>query len=289
MNKKILLLIFTISCLLLRASYCQEEKIIDLSFNNVIKADSIDKRIKSNINYLTKFIGGKSIGNKKFSDYKIFGYNKPNEIYLEIYAFAFCQNYNMIDGKLNNGVSKTGIIKITLGNRFNKHLTSGIIWQEGDISKYDEILQRINPYQIDNVDSTKIFSNLKENAINQAKEYFIVNELFKDLGFIKKIYKNNDKIYLDIDFVQWLTGDEAKNAAKEDGYIGCCPNNYYVRNQNPQIRTYEVSENVKISSPYPRKEQSIANLIAVGEMNEFLCEISMEKNIVIKISEWYRP
>jgi len=95
----------------------------------------------------------------------------------------------------------------------------------------------------------------------------------KAMGYIKAVYDKNGKSYLDIDYVQWLSGKDAIKAAIEDGkcFVGentsqllnelenlnvsaglgkfakCTPDGYYIRNQNPQIRTFEISKNVEIT------------------------------------------
>ena len=73
----------------------------------------------------------------------------------------------------------------------------------------------------------------------------------KQIGYIKKVYAKGGKNYLDIDYIQWLTGDAAEQAMREDGQ---CPktgecivfDGYYIRNQNPLIRTFEIAPDVKI-------------------------------------------
>ncbi|MGA9596990.1 MAG: hypothetical protein WBV06_12570, partial [Acidimicrobiia bacterium] len=49
------------------------------------------------------------------------------------------------------------------------------------------------------------------------------------------------------DYIQWLTGDAANQAAFEDGVIGSVdegvPNDYYIRNTNPQLRTLPLGDN----------------------------------------------
>lgn len=73
----------------------------------------------------------------------------------------------------------------------------------------------------------------------------------KNMGYIKKIYAKNGKNYLDIDYIQWLYGQEAEKAMREDGR---CPksgecivyDDYYIRNQNPLIRTFEIAPDVAI-------------------------------------------
>jgi WD40 repeat protein len=111
--------------------------------------------------------------------------------------------------------------------------------------------------------------NFKERAKQSQPE------TEKALGYIKAVYEKDGKRYLDIDYVQWLTGKEAIKAAIEDkecivdfegedvskllkeleeydismgfGKFGsCAPNGFYIRNQNPKIRTFEIDPNVSV-------------------------------------------
>lgn len=73
----------------------------------------------------------------------------------------------------------------------------------------------------------------------------------KAIGYLKKVYTKGGKNYLDIDYIQWLSGDVAEKAMREDGM---CPktgecivyNDYYIRNVNPLIRTFEVAPGAEI-------------------------------------------
>jgi hypothetical protein len=73
----------------------------------------------------------------------------------------------------------------------------------------------------------------------------------KAIGYLKKVYTKSDKNYLNIDYVQWLSGDAAEKAMREDGE---CPkkgecivyNDYYIRNVNPLVRTFEVAPDAEI-------------------------------------------
>ncbi len=56
------------------------------------------------------------------------------------------------------------------------------------------------------------------------------------------------------DYAQWLTGEEANRAAVEDGEIAAgesLPNDYYIRNQNPQLRTLPVASDFAVMLPTP--------------------------------------
>lgn len=73
----------------------------------------------------------------------------------------------------------------------------------------------------------------------------------RQMGYVKKVYVKDGKNYLEIDYIQWLTGDAAEKAMREDGE---CPksgecivlNDYYIRNVNPLIRAFEISPDVEI-------------------------------------------
>ncbi|MDD5448502.1 MAG: hypothetical protein PHO53_04985 [Actinomycetota bacterium] len=80
-------------------------------------------------------------------------------------------------------------------------------------------------------------------------------EIEKAVGYIKAVYEKDGKRYLDIDYVQLFFGDEAIKAMIEDGkcppdadpsyYV---PNDWYVRNQNPKIRTFEIAKDALITT-----------------------------------------
>lgn len=54
------------------------------------------------------------------------------------------------------------------------------------------------------------------------------------LGYIKKAYTKNGKNYIDIDYIVWIDDPSM-------------PNNFRIQNDNPLIRTFEVSPNAKIT------------------------------------------
>ena len=70
------------------------------------------------------------------------------------------------------------------------------------------------------------------------------------LGYIKKIENKFDNYYLKIDYVEWVVGDEAKEAALEAGECkileDCAPNGFYIRNESKLVRTYQTTDNVDI-------------------------------------------
>ncbi len=68
----------------------------------------------------------------------------------------------------------------------------------------------------------------------------------RQIAYLTKVGANE----IIADYIQWLTGDAANQAAFEDGVIGSVdegvPNDYYIRNTNPQLRTLPVADNALV-------------------------------------------
>jgi len=100
--------------------------------------------------------------------------------------------------------------------------------------------------EISKKESSKNFD--RKNKKTTEKES--IAEKTKEFGFIKKVYSNNGKNYLTIDYAQWLNGAAADKAAIADGKIPKgehVDNGYYIRNNNPKLRTFEVDSNTNIT------------------------------------------
>lgn len=132
----------------------------------------------------------------------------------------------------------------------------------------------------------------------------------KAVGYLKKIYTKNGKNYIDIDYVQWLTGDTAEKAMREDGM---CPksgecivyNDYYIRNQNPLIRTFEVAPEAEIrahefeaeyasgnwneSMTFSRFSQYFNKNSDNGYWDSAPFHVEIGNNKILKITEQYIP
>ena len=132
----------------------------------------------------------------------------------------------------------------------------------------------------------------------------------KAMGYIKTVYERNGKRYLDIDYVQWLTGDEAIKAMREDGKCSvdiypdstyCIPNGFYIQNQNPKIRTFKISKNAEITrvtafdfSPSGKKVityEEFKNLFTAEDsyFRNIPFHIEVVDDFVVKITERYIP
>jgi len=70
-------------------------------------------------------------------------------------------------------------------------------------------------------------------------------------AYLITVYSKNGKNYIDVDYVEWLHGEASIKAQVEDGKCANSSDCYdypngYKRNQNPKIRTFEVSSSVSI-------------------------------------------
>jgi hypothetical protein len=147
--------------------------------------------------------------------------------------------------------------------------------------------------------------NFSEDA-NQA----LPENSERQMGYIKKVYEKNGRRYLDIDYIQWFTGVAAEKAMREDG--GCpkageCMvlNDYYIRNVNPLIRTFEITTDAEIiMQTYDAERTGIVNdnqpITFTQFKNIFITSakphlknvpyiIEISNKIIIKITEQYIP
>jgi hypothetical protein len=82
-------------------------------------------------------------------------------------------------------------------------------------------------------------------------EQKLANGHIKALGYIKKVWEQNGKRYISIDYAEMLTGQAAIDAAVAAGEIQPgedLPNDYYIRNTNKQERQFEVSGSAAITT-----------------------------------------
>jgi len=132
----------------------------------------------------------------------------------------------------------------------------------------------------------------------------------KQMGYIQKVYQKNGENYIDIDYIQYLGGEEGSKACVEDGNCvesclqinRCLPNGYYIRNQNDKIRTFIVVKDATIflldfSTEEQYKKISFGNLMNTFNSSEKELlwfkqapySIELEEGIVTSILQRYIP
>ena len=79
----------------------------------------------------------------------------------------------------------------------------------------------------------------------------LANGHIKAMGFIDKVYVKDGKRYISIDYAEYLTGAAADAAALAAGEIKPgehVPDDFWIQNDNPQKRVFEVSGSVAITT-----------------------------------------
>ncbi len=97
--------------------------------------------------------------------------------------------------------------------------------------------------------STELTTTTTEKL--SSAETRLANGHIKAMGYIDKVYVEGGKRYISIDYAEMLTGAEADAAALAAGEIepgDHVPNDYWIQNDNPQKRTFEVSDSVAITT-----------------------------------------
>ncbi len=164
-------------------------------------------------------------------------------------------------------------------------------------------------------------SQIQPSDENTTTEKDVANQP----AYLISAYSKNGKDYIDVDYVEWLHGDASIKAQVEDGECVSASECYdfpngYKRNQNPLIRTFEVSpsasivvdseisaeinklDNTQLPNPYGMNLSITFNKFkdAVSVMETFtnytppfkawkaFITIDVKSNVVTKISEPYQ-
>ncbi|WBO82847.1 hypothetical protein [Hymenobacter yonginensis] len=134
-----------------------------------------------------------------------------------------------------------------------------------------------------------------------------VGETGRSHAYIRRFYQQNGQYYVDVDYVQFLSGEAAVAAARRKGdaavdvvngdTVYSVFNDYYVLNDNPQVRTlrlapaatftfWRAGENGLERVPAtPAKLQ--ADVPKVLTLSPFIIET--ENGVVVKADEQYVP
>lgn len=128
----------------------------------------------------------------------------------------------------------------------------------------------------------------------------------KKFGYIKAVYLFNKKtLYLEIDYANMLTGEEAQKVATQEGQKQLDAD-YYISNVNPKVRTFEIGEGAKFimqtwqmssEGKIGNKEinfNDFMNIFNSGDENSKRMAASpywiiLKDNKVVKITEQYLP
>jgi hypothetical protein len=102
-----------------------------------------------------------------------------------------------------------------------------------------------------------------------------------------------------VDVVQFLTGAAAVRAAREDNAEVPPPNDYYIRNTNPQLRTLPVASDAPITINVHGAQESgsstkdipktLAELAGIDGLEDGVFRLTLQDGRLIRIAEMYLP
>ena len=147
-------------------------------------------------------------------------------------------------------------------------------------------------------------SSTTTEALSSA-ETRLPNGNIKAMGYIDEVWEEGGTRYISIDYAEMLTGQEAMDAAVEAGYIAPgedLPNDYFIRNDNPQKREFKVAESAVITTATygGGMEESVSWDVFKSFWTEFPPEgaahlnampwwIERDGDTAVKIAEQYLP
>ncbi|HDK7175390.1 TPA: Ig-like domain-containing protein [Clostridium botulinum] len=214
-----------------------------------------------------------------------------------------------IKAKINNEDKEVGVV---WNNKSVDTSKVGTIKYEGKIEQYDrdaelylEVIEIEKEKETKKEDNTKkVKRTQEENKNEKVKE---VKE-GKQIGFINEIYEQNGKRYLKFDDVQFFLKKDANDKTPEieaikDGKIkaenaGKVPCQFYIRNKDKSLETYEISPNAYIYVCGYRNNLNALDLQRVNyesfknlgfDHGNFLAYIYVENNVIVRIEEQFIP
>lgn len=152
--------------------------------------------------------------------------------------------------------------------------------------------------------SNKKYSLKKSDNIN-AIQSSIAHKLKEQYVFITNIVQRKDINYIDADYIQYLTGDEAVEAAKkahqadtfqtEDGKTHIdVPNDYFIVNENNKIRRLILAKDcvfeliINPDRTHPITNNSLESIKKIYKDSPFILTFN-DKGLISKIKEVFLP
>ena len=233
------------------------------------------------------------------------------KLYINVYQNNEYKLPDKIKAKINDEDKE---VEVIWNNKNVDTSEIGAIKYQGKIEQYDRIaelnlkvieLEKETKKEMKKENNTQKVKNIQEENKNEkVKE---VKE-GKQIGFINEIYEQNGKRYLKFDDVQFFLNKDAndKTAEREaikDGKlkaenVGKVPYEFYIRNKDKSLETYEISPNAYIYICGYRNNLNALDLQKVNyesfknlgfDHGNFLAYIYVENNVIVRIEEQFIP
>lgn len=122
----------------------------------------------------------------------------------------------------------------------------------------------------------------------------------KQLGYVKKLYEESGSKYISIQYVQWLSGEEAIKAIMEDDKCtreeaqSRYTNDHYIRYKNKEVKKVKVSNNATYSIIKTGAEATKSSFDEVKkELGEtiqgILFDVTIKNNEVTDLKQKFQP
>jgi len=147
-------------------------------------------------------------------------------------------------------------------------------------------------------------SQIEKKSVEPKEEKSIIENKH---CFIKKVFKRDEKYFISADYIDFLMDEKAIERAKEHGEVEYdilengdtiyfVYNDYYISNVNPKLRTFQLSEQIKIELLDFSKNANENGFKNVS-VNEIIEEIksdpiiilTIENDVVIEMKEQFIP
>lgn len=174
--------------------------------------------------------------------------------------------YYFIKNAVTNNVDVENMKSVLkdISNKFEKINIQTSIYQNGNYSLPQQVTTMISGDQVNipvswenqvvdtaNIGTFTFQGYNEEYGRSITVELTVLENVYdKQIGNITKIYTSNGKTYIDVDLIEFYTGDEALAEAKKDNVAPYdektgeyfLPFGNYIRNNYSTITTYEVSK-----------------------------------------------
>ncbi len=145
----------------------------------------------------------------------------------------------------------------------------------------------INQENKENEINTNIINTSTSSIKTQLKNIDVQSNLVeKAVGFIKKVYTKNDRNYIDIDYI--IIENCMKTKPND------CPNGISYKNDNPLIRTFELSPNLIINIQGGAESINYSDFVKIMQDKEDYRSLNpwgivVKNGLIVEMNEVFLP
>jgi len=171
---------------------------------------------------------------------------------------------------------------------------------KAEIVKYNEMIEQLTQRIITIEENDQIHKEIQSDLENRL---YMMDSLLKKMpglsikiGYLHKVYEENQKQYITFDPVQFLSGEDAilavmqdENRSREDVSL---PNGFYIRNPIAEEIKYELDSDADyylIDGVYPQEKDFDTFKNDTASHDESLFHIYIINQKVVRIVEQYLP